>query len=167
MRLDRRALAGVHGAFFIGSGLWPIVHMRSFEAVTGPKTSRWLVKTVGGLLASVGLGLGLAAKRNEVTASLALLAAGASATLGLSAFRYATAGRIAPIYLLDTLVEGALVSAWALTTVEPKLRSDPGRLREEDLPSPAKFRELGEDAPAGNYGSPDLAAYGEPDIGQD
>jgi hypothetical protein len=48
-------LSRVHGLFNIVSGLWPVLHMRSFEAVSGPKVDRWLVRTVGGLMATNGL----------------------------------------------------------------------------------------------------------------
>ncbi len=34
----------------MATGLWPLVHRRSFEAVTGRKTYWWLVNTVGSLL---------------------------------------------------------------------------------------------------------------------
>jgi hypothetical protein len=47
-------MARVHGAINVVSGLWPILHMRSFEWVFGPKVDRWLVYTVAGLLTSVG-----------------------------------------------------------------------------------------------------------------
>jgi hypothetical protein len=30
--------------FYFGSGVWPLLSMRTF--VTGPKTDKWLVKTV-------------------------------------------------------------------------------------------------------------------------
>ncbi len=36
-------------------GLWPLLHMRSFEQVLGPKTDRWLVRTVAGLMLASGL----------------------------------------------------------------------------------------------------------------
>ena len=35
-------------------GAWPLVHMRSFEWVSGPKTDHWLVQTVAGLLIANG-----------------------------------------------------------------------------------------------------------------
>jgi hypothetical protein len=47
-------MARVHGAINVVSGLWPILHMRRFEWVFGPKVDRWLVYTVAGLLTSVG-----------------------------------------------------------------------------------------------------------------
>ncbi|WP_223274031.1 hypothetical protein, partial [Nocardia cerradoensis] len=49
------ALARAHGAFNLVGGLWPLVSVRSFEAVFGPKQDRWLQYTVGGLLAGTGV----------------------------------------------------------------------------------------------------------------
>ena len=43
-------LAWVQAGYFVVTGVWPIVHMRSFLAVTGPKTDLWLVKTIGVLV---------------------------------------------------------------------------------------------------------------------
>ena len=37
-------LARVQGAFNLVNGLWPLIHMRSFEAVLGPKRDRWLAR---------------------------------------------------------------------------------------------------------------------------
>jgi hypothetical protein len=35
------------GAFYLSSGVWPLISMRTFERITGPKTDKWLVKTGG------------------------------------------------------------------------------------------------------------------------
>jgi hypothetical protein len=44
-------LVGItQGTYYAATGLWPILWMRSFEAVTGPKQDHWLVKTVGALV---------------------------------------------------------------------------------------------------------------------
>ena len=40
-------LAIAQGAYFLGTGVWPLVLMPSFESVTGPKVDKWLVRTVG------------------------------------------------------------------------------------------------------------------------
>ncbi|HZW07268.1 MAG TPA: hypothetical protein VFF65_09095, partial [Phycisphaerales bacterium] len=50
-----RVIAAVHGVYFTLTGVWPIVHMPSFLAVTGPKTDLWLVRTVGVLVCIPGL----------------------------------------------------------------------------------------------------------------
>ena len=52
--------------FYIVTGVWPIVSMRSFEAITGPKVDRWLVKTVGALVAVIGCALALASRRRQL-----------------------------------------------------------------------------------------------------
>jgi hypothetical protein len=48
-------LARLQGAANLVGGLWPLLHLKSFEAVFGPKTDRWLVKTVSGLLVVNGV----------------------------------------------------------------------------------------------------------------
>ncbi len=40
-------LALGHSAFYVATGIWPVLSRRSFEAVTGPKREDWLVKTFG------------------------------------------------------------------------------------------------------------------------
>ena len=60
-----RAIAGIEAAYFIGTGVWPLVHRASFERLTGEKTDFWLVRTVGGLAAAAGLAKGVAAARGS------------------------------------------------------------------------------------------------------
>jgi hypothetical protein len=109
----QRRLAAGQGAFYVATGVWPLVHMPSFEAVTGPKVEGWLVRTVGVLVAAIGAALALGARRDAVGPELRLLA-GASAA-GLAAIDGWYAGRrrrISPIYLADAAVEVALAAAW-------------------------------------------------------
>jgi hypothetical protein len=122
-RLVRRLAIG-QGAFFIVSGLWPIVHLRSFEAVTGPKLEGWLVKTVGALIAVAGAALAVAGRRGQPGLETAVLGAGTAAALGAIDVWYAgRRRRIHPIYLADAAVELGLASAWAAAL--PGLRSAP------------------------------------------
>src|SRR4051794_2064938 len=44
-------------AYYFATGLWPIVHLRSFVALTGPKRDTWLVQTFGALVAATGVAL--------------------------------------------------------------------------------------------------------------
>lgn len=53
--MKRTTLAIGHGFFTITGGLWPLVHMRSFESVLGPRVDRWLVRTVAGLMLTNGI----------------------------------------------------------------------------------------------------------------
>lgn len=114
--MDQRALlrgvAAAQGAYYLATGLWPLVHMPSFLGVTGPKTDLWLVRTVGVLVAAVGAGLLLAAAQRRVDAPVALVAVGSAAGLGAVDVVYATRDVIRDVYLLDAAAEAALVAAW-------------------------------------------------------
>lgn len=111
-QLTPERLALANGAFFVVSGLWPVIHLRSFEAVTGPKVDGWLVKTVGALLAAVGVPLLRAGRTGKVDGNLALAAAGTAASLAVIDLVYVPKGRISPIYLLDAATELGIVVAW-------------------------------------------------------
>lgn len=110
----RRFAAYTQATFYVGTGVWPLLDMRTFQKVTGPKTDHWLVKTVGACVAVVGGVVGLAASRNRVTPEIALLAAGTAAALTGIDLVYVAKGRISPIYLLDAAAETALIAMWAV-----------------------------------------------------
>jgi hypothetical protein len=105
-------LSCTHGIFNAITGLWPILHRKSFEAVTGPKIDFWLVRTVGLLLATTGIAMALAGRRQRVTPEIKGLGIGVSGTLLAVDVIYAGKGRISRIYLLDALVEASLLVAW-------------------------------------------------------
>jgi hypothetical protein len=109
----RRPLALTQGAYYLATGMWPLLSMRSFEAVTGPKRDRWLVKTVGVLVGVIGAVLLRASRRGRIDRDLSFLAAASAAGLTAIDTVYASTGRISRIYLLDALAETALVAAWA------------------------------------------------------
>jgi hypothetical protein len=111
--MNRNVLALGQGLYYFATGVWALVSIRTFEAVTGPKTDRWLVKTVGVLVSVIGVVLALAGCRRRVEPEPALLAAGSAAGLAAIDTVYATRGHISKIYLLDAVVEVALVAAWA------------------------------------------------------
>jgi hypothetical protein len=112
---DRQnALAIGQGVYFAATGIWPLVDMRSFEAVTGPKTDKWLVRTVGVLVTVIGGALIAAGARRAVTPEIAGLAVAAAAGLGVVDVLYSTKGRISKIYLADAAAEAALITAWTL-----------------------------------------------------
>jgi hypothetical protein len=107
---DRIAL--VQGIVFLVSGVWPVIHMRSFEAVAGRKTDKWLVRTVGILVAVVGGALLRARTTRRITPEIALTAAGSAAGLAAIDFRYGLPGRIPRRYLLDGLMEAGFAILW-------------------------------------------------------
>jgi hypothetical protein len=109
-RLVRTPLA--QGLFYLATGLWPIVHYRSFESVTGPKTDVWLVKTLGGLIAAVGAAMLVGAREGRSDATLRALGAGSALALGAADLVYASKGTISPVYLGDAVAEAAIVAGW-------------------------------------------------------
>jgi hypothetical protein len=109
-RADPAALA--QGVYFLASGLWPIVHYRSFEAVSGRKVDGWLVKTMGGLIAAVGASLLASSTHSRRHASTRALGAGTASALAASDMVYVIKRRISPVYLIDAAVELALAALW-------------------------------------------------------
>ena len=53
------------GLYYAFTGVWPLISMSSFLAVTGPKTDLWLVNTVGILVLCSGLVIFLAAESSD------------------------------------------------------------------------------------------------------
>jgi hypothetical protein len=115
-----RGLAGVHGAYFVLTGLWPLVHMQSFLAVTGPKTDIWLVKFFGALICVPGCMLLRAAQRGDASGSLLFAAVGFPVVLAGGDVACVAQGIISPIYLADAAVEAALLFGWSLYLVRTK-----------------------------------------------
>ena len=113
----KRKIALTQGLFYVASGVWPLVNIRSFEAVTGPKRERWLVKTVGVLVAVIGGVMTAAAARRNVTPEIAALGAGSAAGLAAIDITYATRGRIAPVYLADAALELAVAGCWTAASL--------------------------------------------------
>lgn len=111
--MQLRSLAAWQGVYYAATGVWPLFHMRSFLAVTGPKTDLWLVRTVGLLVACMGGQMLLAAKRDEVGPEVRLLALSSAASLAAIDTFYTAKGTIRPVYLADAVAEAALVVLWA------------------------------------------------------
>ena len=113
-RPSRRSVAYVQAAYYGPSGVWPIISLRSFEWITGPKVDGWLVKTVGALVSVVGGVLGLAAHRRRLTPQMELLALGTALSLAAVDVVTVSRRRIRRVYLLDAAANLALVAAWLL-----------------------------------------------------
>lgn len=110
--MGRLTVARAHGLFNSVGGLWPLLHIRSFEAVLGPKTDRWLVRTVAGLMLTNGA-LQFAARSPNDLVTARRLGVGTAATLAAIDLAYAPSGRISRIYLVDAVVECGWLVAWA------------------------------------------------------
>jgi hypothetical protein len=106
------SLGLLQAAYFVLTGVWPLVHMRSFLKVTGPKTDLWLVKTVGLLVTVIGLAIAASVTAGTTLIPLSILAIGSAAALAIIDVVYVTRRTIARIYLLDAAVEIILIGVW-------------------------------------------------------
>lgn len=100
------------GAYYLVSGAWAVVHIDSFQKVTGRKTDLWLVKTVGLLLVAIGGGLILAGVHRGLAPGLVFIAMASAAALLIIEVVYVLKRVIGPIYLADALVEAAFLVWW-------------------------------------------------------
>jgi hypothetical protein len=115
-----RTVCFVQGLYFVLTGVWPLVHIKSFMNITGFKVDQWLVKTVGVLILVVGLVLLSAARSRRISPEILGLAVGCA--LGLTAIDvyYVLIDRIRDVYLLDALAEVGLVVAWGIAWASAK-----------------------------------------------
>jgi hypothetical protein len=107
------AVMRAQAAYFLVTGVWPLVDMRTFQAVTGPKLEHWLVKTVGATVGAIGVSLWTAARKPPVRDDTVVLGVSTSAVLGLIDVWYVARRRISPVYLVDALAQAAILAGWA------------------------------------------------------
>ncbi len=108
------------GLYYFVTGVWPLVSVRSFQAVTGKKTDHlptgleadhWLVMTVAVLITAISLAILTAAVRRSLSLEIMVLAVGAAIGLTTVDVIYVMRRVISPIYLIDAAVEIPLILA--------------------------------------------------------
>jgi hypothetical protein len=116
-------LCWLQGAYYFVTGIWPLVSIRIFKAVTGEKGKSdnlatgldidyWLIMTVSVLIMAIAITLLIAAYRKTQFVELAILAIAAAVGLTAIDVIYTIRGVIMPVYLLDAALEVPLVLAW-------------------------------------------------------
>lgn len=106
-------VAVAQGLYYLATGVWPLMSLRSFMAVTGPKVDGWLVQTVGLLLGVTGLVCLLSAWLGRFPPEVAVLAVGNALALTNIDIYFVAVGRIPKIYLADVPPEALLIAGWA------------------------------------------------------
>jgi len=121
-----RGLAWFLGLYYFATGVWPLIHVKSFEWVTGEKSDNlpsgleadhWLLMTVSVLIVAVSLTILTAAWRNSQAAEIAILAILAGSGLTAIDVVYVLRGIIRPIYLVDAAVEIPLILTWLFALI--------------------------------------------------
>jgi hypothetical protein len=109
-----RFLLLIQAAYYGITGLWPLIHMPSFERVTGPKHDDWLVQTVGALTLAIAAAFLAGAARTGKPARETLVLAGASAlAFGAVDVVFHARGILGSVYLADAAVQAVFVAAAA------------------------------------------------------
>lgn len=100
------------GLYYFITGVWPLLSIKTFQKVTGPKHDLWLVKTTGLLIAVIGAVLIVAALRGMLIPEVALLAMGSAGVLIGVEIVYVSKRVISWIYLLDAVAELLIIVGW-------------------------------------------------------
>ena len=103
---------GVQATYIFFTGIWPLIHIESFMAVTGPKTDVWLVKTVGALLIPVSLAMITHIFSNGNNRPLFVLGCFTALAFFCIDVYYVLANVISEIYLADASVEFIFIVGW-------------------------------------------------------
>jgi hypothetical protein len=107
-------------AYIFITGIWPLIDINSFMAVTGKKTDIWLVKTVGALLLPVASCLGMYRYfHSDKRPAIVLGGAIAIAFISID-FYYALTDVISDIYLVDGAVEIGFLLVWIIVAINVK-----------------------------------------------
>lgn len=123
-----RGLLWLQGSYYLLTGVWPLVSIRTFQLVTGPKTDHlptgreadhWLVMTAGVLITSIALPLVVCAWRGRALVEVIILAMAAACGLTCIDVIYVSRGVIEPVYLVDAAVQIPLIAAWMAACAVP------------------------------------------------
>lgn len=99
------------GVYYALTGIWALLHIGSFQWVTGPKVDTWLVKTVGALVLVSGTVMAASGFRRRSLPEIRALALGSAIAFTLIDTIYVAKRRISLVYLLDAALELAFAVA--------------------------------------------------------
>lgn len=111
---SQSTVAATQGFVYLGTGLWPLLQIESFVAVTGPKTDLWLVYTVGVIATVIGATLFTAVWMGRVLPEIVVLAVGTALAFAAIDIIFVSRGVIDSIYLADAVMELLFVCWWGV-----------------------------------------------------
>ena len=110
-----RSVLGAQATYYFLTGVWALVHRRSFEAMTRAKVDYWLVDMVGLMTicnaATIALGTFRRCPSREIVTLSTMTAAAFMAIDTIFVARR----RIRGIYLLDSAIEGTFIAGLSLS----------------------------------------------------
>ena len=114
-----RIIVALQALYYLITGIWPMVSLRTFEAITGPKTDDWLVQMVGLLAFAIGATLLFSCVRRRPNREAFMLAILSAASFAAIDVIYALNDTISPIYLADAAVQLIIIAALLATLILP------------------------------------------------
>lgn len=102
------------GVFYVATGLWPIIHLRSFERAVGVQPHPSYAKIMGGVAAGIGAALIVGSLESRPSKALRWLGIGSAIAFGLADLLFAARGRGRKVYLADAAAEGAALASWII-----------------------------------------------------
>jgi hypothetical protein len=109
-----------HGLYILVTALWPLLDIKSFMEVTGPKNDIWLVKTVGVLLIPIVICLFSALFLETHPVPVILVGISCSAGLAVIDFYYTSNKTIRGIYAWDGVLEIIFLTGWVYLLIKLK-----------------------------------------------
>jgi hypothetical protein len=100
------------GIYYLLRGLWPLFRMGYIGDSGATDTDVWLAQSAGVMTLVVGATLCLAAYRRQGSMEVILLAFGSALGLTLLELIFVLQGRISEVYLIDSVIQVALVASW-------------------------------------------------------
>jgi hypothetical protein len=95
----------LQGLYYLITGVWPLISMASFMAVTGPKTDIWLVKAFSIQISMMGIFFCFSVLKRDLGPNVLLLSILSSIGFIIVDVYYVIKGVIDPIYLADAVVQ--------------------------------------------------------------
>lgn len=114
-------IALTQGIYYMLTGLWGLLHIDSFMAVTGPKFDIWLVKMVSVLIVVISIVLLLSGYRKKIILEIIVLAVGSALGFIAIDIYYVVIDRISEVYLLDALAELILIILWIIALAKKQV----------------------------------------------
>ena len=110
----------LQGWYYLLGGLWPVLHLQSFEQVVGPKPDRFQTETTGALYAAIGVTL-LAGHRSAASGVYRLVGGATAASSVAVVMRHRESLRA--VCTADAALQAAFVAAAALGGPPPARRT--------------------------------------------
>ncbi|WP_394673772.1 hypothetical protein [uncultured Chryseobacterium sp.] len=107
-----RFIPFLQAVYYFVTGLWPLVHLKSFFEVTGPKTDVWLVQMVGALIFSYSILFFYMALTRQLLHIHAVVGSLSSFAIGCIEFYYYLQGTLRGVYYVGFIIETCFFMYW-------------------------------------------------------